>query len=109
MKKVEYEELLESVRQGGAILRGEITPSRVFKYRTPKRNGKLETRLAICVRTDDPELLVINKIYPVNPLEGDLARVIDETGEVALYDADYFLYVSFPPKVERALSRLAKA
>jgi hypothetical protein len=108
MKKVEYEELLESVRQGGAILRGEITPSRVFN-KTPKRNGKLETRLAICVRTDDPELLVINKIYPVNPLEGDLVRVIDETGEVALYDAAYFLYVSFPPKVERALSRLAKA
>ena len=59
-------------------------------------------------RTDDPALLVVNKIYPVNPLEGDLVRVIDEDGEAALYDADYFLYVSFPPKVERVLSRLAK-
>lgn len=81
---------------------------RVFKYKTAKRNGKRETRLAICVRTDDPELLVVNKIYPVNPLETDLVRVIDEAGEAAIYDADYFLYVSFPPQVERVLSRLAK-
>jgi hypothetical protein len=109
MKKGEYEELLESVQQGGAILRGEVEPSRVFKYKTPKRNGKTETRLAICVRTDDRELLVVNKIYPVNPLENNLMRVIDEAGEAALYDEEYFLYVSFPPKVERVLARLAKA
>lgn len=109
MKKVEYEELLASVRQGGAILRGEVEPLRIFKDKIPNRNGKVETRLAICVRTDDPELLVVNKIYPVNPLERDLVRVVDEAGEAALYDADYFLYVSFPPKVERVLSRLAKA
>jgi hypothetical protein len=109
MKKGEFEELLESVRQGGAILRGEVEPSRIFKYKALKGNGKTDTRLAICVRTDDRELLVVNKIYPVNPLENDLVRVIDETGEAAVYHADYFLYVSFPPKVERVLSRLAKA
>jgi hypothetical protein len=109
MKKAEYEELVESVRQGGTILRGEVEPSRIFKYKTPKREGKLVTRLAICLRTDDPELLVVNKIYPVNPLERDLVRVIDESGEAALYEADNFLFVSFPPKVERVLSRLAKA
>lgn len=108
MKKAEYEELLRSVRQGGAILRGEVEPSRIFKSKTPRRNGKLEARLAICVKTDDPELLVVNKIYPVNPLESDLVRVIDEAGDAAVYDADYFLYVSFPPNVERVLSRLAK-
>ncbi len=109
MKKADYEELLKSVQQGGAILRGEVEPSRIFKHKTPKRNGKLETRLAICVRTDDPELLVVNKIYRVNPLESDLVRVIDEASEATVYDAECFLYVSFPPKVERVLSRLAKA
>lgn len=108
MTKVEFEELLESVQQGGSILRAEIEPSRVVNYKPPKRNGKPETRLAICVRSDNPELLVVNKIYPVNSLESDLVRVIDEAGEAAIYDADYFLYVSFPPKVERVLSRLAK-
>lgn len=108
MKKAEYNRLLESVRQGGAVLRGEVSPSRTFKHRTAKRNGRLETRLAICLRTDDPDLLVVNKIYTVNPLESDLVRVIEEIGGAAVYDADYFLYVSFPPKVERILSRLAK-
>jgi hypothetical protein len=109
MKKAEFEELLESVRQGGAILRGETEPSRMFKDKIPRRNGKLETRLGICVKTDDPALLVVNKIYPVTLLADDLIRVIDEEGEAAVYSSDHFLYVSFPPKVEQVLSRLAKA
>lgn len=108
MKKVQYEELLKSVRQGGAILRGEVEPSRMISYPTSRRNGKAATRLAICVKTDDPELLVVNKIYPVTPLDDDLIRVIDQAGEAAIYSSDHFLYVSFPPKVEQVLSRLAK-
>jgi putative transcriptional regulator len=35
MKKELFEELLESVRQGGAILRGERKPSRVFEFSEP--------------------------------------------------------------------------
>ena len=35
MKKELFEELLESVRQGGAILRGERNPSRVFEFSEP--------------------------------------------------------------------------
>ena len=108
MKKADYKRLLESVRQGGSILRGEVEPARTFTYRSLKRNGKLETRLAICVKTDDPALLVVNKIYPVSPLDDDLVRVIDEAGEAAIYDADSFLFVSFSPKVERVLSHLAQ-
>ena len=108
MTKTEYERLLESVRQGGAILRGEVAASRSFEF--PASGGrKLETRLAICVRTDDPNLLIVNKIYQVNLLDHDLIRVIDEEGEAAIYPADHFLYVSFPPKVERVLSHLAKS
>jgi putative transcriptional regulator len=30
-----FEELLESIKQGGAILRGEMKPSRVFKFDQP--------------------------------------------------------------------------
>ena len=109
MKKTEYERLLESVRQGGAILRGEASPSRSFEFPAPSRSRKLETHLAICVKTDDPELLILNKIYQINSLDHDLIRVIDEEGEAAIYPADHFLYVSFPPKVERVLSHLAKS
>ncbi len=35
MKKELFEELLESVKQGGAILRGEAKPSRTFRYEEP--------------------------------------------------------------------------
>src|SRR5438876_1115622 len=109
MKKADFERLIESVREGGAILRGEVSASRTFYIPTPARPRKLETRLAICIKTDDPESLILNKIYQVNPLDHDLIRVIDEEGEAAVYPADHFLYVSFPPKVERVLSHLAKS
>ncbi len=32
MKKELFEELLESVKQGGAIIRGKMKPSRVFEF-----------------------------------------------------------------------------
>lgn len=35
MREELFEELLESIKQGGAILRGEMKPSRVFKYDRP--------------------------------------------------------------------------
>ena len=35
MKKAQFEELLASVREGGAILRGEKKPSRVFLISEP--------------------------------------------------------------------------
>ncbi len=35
MREELFEELLESIKQGGAILRGEMKPSRVFEYGRP--------------------------------------------------------------------------
>ena len=35
MKEELFAELLESVRQGGAILRGQMKPSRVFRFQEP--------------------------------------------------------------------------
>ena len=35
MKQELFEELLESVKQGGAIIRGEMKPGRVFKFDQP--------------------------------------------------------------------------
>jgi putative transcriptional regulator len=32
MKKELFEELLESVKQGGAIMKGDIKPSRIFEF-----------------------------------------------------------------------------
>jgi putative transcriptional regulator len=35
MKKELFQELVESIKQGGAIMRGEMPPSRVFTYDPP--------------------------------------------------------------------------
>jgi hypothetical protein len=109
MKKDRFEQLLESVREGGAILRGEVEPSRVFHYPSaPKNRRNPDKSFAICVKTDDPELLIPNKIYQVTLLENDLLKVIDEADEAAVYSADHFLLVSFPPEVEKLLAQIDK-
>ena len=35
MKEELFQELVESIKQGGAIIRGEMPPSRVFTYDSP--------------------------------------------------------------------------
>ncbi|MDT4954628.1 MAG: hypothetical protein QOH63_3403 [Acidobacteriota bacterium] len=109
MRKDRFEQLLESVREGGALLRGEVEPSRAFHYPSvPGKRRNTEKSFAICVRTDDRELLIPNKIYQVALLENDLLKVIDEADESAVYPADYFLLVSFPDEVEKLLARVSK-
>lgn len=41
MKEEIFKELLESVRQAGAIMRGEMEPSRVFVVESPEAKPKL--------------------------------------------------------------------
>ncbi len=102
-----FGELIESVREGGAILRGEQKPSRVFQYTSqnaPTVSGQI---FAICVATDDPELLQTRKLYQVMPLANGLMSVIDDAGDTAIYSADYFILIVLPREVEEALSRVA--
>ena len=109
MRKDRFEQLLESVREGGAILRGEVEPSRVFHYPSaPKKRRNADKSFAICIKSDDPELLIPNKIYQVTLLENDLLKVIDEADESAIYSSANFLLVSFPPEVEKLLAQVEK-
>ena len=66
-------------------------------------------RFAVCVETDDPDLLTPRMIYQVLPDEGaarsDYVRVIDNEGEDYLYPAKYFVVVDLPREVERAFLR----
>lgn len=77
---------------------------------TTKRQ-KPAPRFAICIRTDDPDLLTPRMIYQVLPDESaaksDYIRVIDNEGEDYLYPANYFVLVDFPPAVKQALVRSA--
>ena len=70
----------------------------------------VKRQFAICVRSDDPDLLTPRMVYEVLPDEGaaksNYVRVIDNEGEDYLYPADYFVLVSFPSAVEHALAHV---
>jgi hypothetical protein len=64
-------------------------------------------RLAVCIQTDDPDLLTPRMIYQVLPdesgAESEYVRIIDNEGEDYLYPAKYFMFVDLPTEVQRAL------
>lgn len=67
-------------------------------------------KFAICVQSDDYDLLTPRMIYEVlqdkNAEKSNYIRVIDNEGEDYLYPADYFIFVDFPHLIEQALSRI---
>ncbi|HEV2904293.1 MAG: hypothetical protein ACXWID_09730 [Pyrinomonadaceae bacterium] len=64
-------------------------------------------RLAVCIQTDDPDLLTPRMIYQVlqdeSAARSDYVRVIDNEGQDYLYPAKYFIFVDLPSEVQRAL------
>ena len=70
---------------------------------------KLKRQFAICLRSDDSDLLTPRRIYQVLPddsaAKSKYIRVIDNEGEDYLYPAAYFVFVDFPPAVEQKLLR----
>ena len=54
-------------------------------------------RFAICIDTDDPDLLTPRSVYEVLPDESaaksKYVRVVDNEGEDYLYPVDYFVFV----------------
>jgi len=66
---------------------------------------------AICINTDDPDLLTPRSVYEVLPdesaLKSNYVRVVDNEGEDYLYPADYFVFVEFPQAVQRTLLRVS--
>jgi hypothetical protein len=69
-------------------------------------------QFAICIQTDDADLLTPRMIYQILPDESaaksNYVRVVDNEGEDYLYPADYFIFFEFPPDVERALLRASQ-
>jgi hypothetical protein len=68
-------------------------------------------QFAICVNTDDPDLLTPRSVYEVLPDESAAksryVRVVDNEGEDYLYPKDYFIFVEFPQTVQRKLRRVS--
>jgi hypothetical protein len=71
------------------------------------KRKKATSQFAICINTDDPDLLTPRRIYQVLPDESavrsEYIRVIDNEGEDYLYPAEYFIFVDFPLAAERAI------
>jgi hypothetical protein len=69
-------------------------------------------RFAICIQSDDADLLTPRMIYQILPddsaAKSNYVRVVDNEGEDYLYPADYFIFFEFPPEIERALLRAAQ-
>lgn len=68
---------------------------------------KHRRQFAICIRSDDPDLLTPRRVYEVLPDESaaksKYVRVMDNEGEDYLYPAAYFMLVDFPPAIQQAL------
>ena len=75
------------------------------------RKNNREPKFAVCISSDDPDLLTRRRIYQVLPddsaAKSNYIPVIDNEGEDYLYPADYFLFIELPRKVEQALLKAA--
>jgi hypothetical protein len=67
-------------------------------------------QFAICVKTEDPDLLTPRMIYEILPDESaaksKFVRVVDNEGEDYLYPAEFFLFVDFPLAIQRTLRKV---
>ena len=76
-----------------------------------KTQPNAQYRFAICINTDDPDLLTPRMIYQVLPDENaeksNYIRIVDNEGEDYLYPANYFILMDFPMEVEQALLRVS--
>jgi len=75
------------------------------------RRNKAATKFAVCIQSDDADLLTPRMIYQVLPdasaAKSNYVRVIDNEGEDYLYPAEYFMFLDLRDEIERALSRVA--
>jgi hypothetical protein len=102
MEQELFDELADSVKEMKAVMRGEQKPSRVFHLPDESR-GQTEARFAVCVMTDDAELLTPRRIYQVDFIADlKLMALTDDAGEAAVYPADYFVLIDLPHEVQSA-------
>lgn len=83
----------------------DLLPQRETKIETPTDLAdKNEEVFAVCLQTDDIDLLIPLKIYQIT-LRGQYARVIDEKGEPAVYPINFFLPLQLTPDASDALEK----
>lgn len=106
MNSERFEQFKASVAEAGAIMRGELKPSRVFEFEVVDRPAITEETWAICVDSDDHSLLIPRKLYMVRFVD-DGVWVRDENGEMTSCDAEDFVPVAVEPEVQQLLVKAA--
>lgn len=75
------------------------------------KREKQATKFAVCIKSDDADLLTPRMVYQILPDESaaksNYVRVIDNEGEDYLYPAKYFVFLELPKEIQRKLSRAA--
>ncbi len=106
MNKIDFDELLESIKEVGLMERGKIAPSREFvvENKLPKSRENYGS-FAICLTNDDDELIPM-KIYKVifHP-HLETCTVKDEAGETLACPMEWFLPISFPENIKHTLEK----
>ena len=105
MSQEVFDSLSQSLKEAGAILRGETDDYREFKKESEPQKRE-SNALAVCVETDDADLLIVGKIYVIKILNDKRIAVTDESGETVICPKDDFLIVEFQPKIEKKLREL---
>ena len=103
MNNERFEQLKASVIEAGLIMRGKQTPSREFQFKIVEKPKNLEEIWAICLESDDAQLLIPRKLYLVKFGETGV-WVRDEEGEMTVCDKEDFLPIAFTPEVEELLA-----
>lgn len=107
MSKEVFRSLAGSLNEAGEILSGKTKEFRHF-VRTRPTKGKSVSALAICVVSDDEDLIP-GKLYSVCILPSGKVTVKDESGETVICDPSDFILVEFQPAVERRIRKLVGA
>ncbi len=103
MNNERFEELKASVIEAGLILQGKQKPSREYQFKVVEQPNNLEEIWAICLESDDVDLLIPRKLYLVKFGENGV-WVRDESGEMTVCDKEDFLLLAFTPEVEELLA-----
>jgi len=73
--------------------------------KTKRKNAM--PQFAVCIHTDDPDMLTPRMVYQVLPDESaaksNYIRVVDNEGEDYLYPASYFVFIELSEEAEHAL------
>ena len=109
MNKKNFESLERSVNEASQILRGELTPIREFRVKSTRPSEPKAVGFALCIKSDEPELLIPSKVYRARFSSNRHVGVTDEAGEAAIYPSDFFVKLDFPSEVEDVLENLQKA